>query len=124
MTVDHVTLRERIAVTRSMIAEEGIPVALSRPSAPEPDGAGGFTRNDTPTPQNAVQRFLGYPTPDLNESLIEQGEYMPLRFVLVGMPGDDMSEGDTFEHQGRTFKVELIHPDKSYQVKGEGTVLI
>lgn len=93
-------------------------VALIRPPGFIDDGEGGQVRpegEDATLPP--VKRFYG--------SLVRQGEHIVTpsgeqffaEHVLIGMPGDDIQKGDTFDIDGRTMYVRYIQPDKTYQVK-------
>lgn len=93
-------------------------MSLSRPPEYIDDGEGGQVRlGDEDTTLPPVKRFYG--------SLVRQGEHIVTpageqfftEHVLIGMPNDDIREGDTFTIGDRRMHVRYIHPDTTYQVK-------
>lgn len=115
MIADELELSELIATTLDLIAEQGMEVTLVRVEMERTDSGG--VRRQNPDALDAKRRFFGAVTTDPRIIVNDQGDHVEARHVLVGPPGDDIVEKDTFQVGTRTFKVMEIHPDGSYQTK-------
>lgn len=116
-----------IQSTATIIAQEGRTIVLERPGDPVPDGAGGFRPADPPTVAQPPLRlyYSGIAGVRFNpvEHYSEQGENMRVRAVIIGMPDDDIREGDRFTVDGFTFVINFMHPNREYQTKAEGALV-
>lgn len=115
MLTDATELEELRKTTRDLIEEDHLPIALVR-SGWERTATAGIRKID-PEPQDAVDRFFGAITGDPREIRTGAGEQLVALHVLIGLPDDDIQEGDTFTVGNRTFLVAEVHPDHSYQCK-------
>jgi hypothetical protein len=102
--------------TADLIEEDGLDVALWRVTF-VPTPSGGVKRVDPEAPLAAVRRFFGSvtATPSINQR--EEGEFTLYRFVLIGMPGDDIEEHDYFLIDGQKYQVDEIDTDTAWQKK-------
>jgi hypothetical protein len=96
------------ATTVQVIAREGTAVALRRSGGLTDDGAGGHLPSDDSSLLEPVQRWFRHPraAPDAQES--DSGERVVRKGVLLGPPGDDLREGDTFQLEGVTWEVQEV----------------
>lgn len=116
MITDPVELEELRKTTADLISESSVPIALSRSEYERVPGGG--TRPLPPVAQDPVPRFFGAVTGDPRYVQLSEGEQVVSNHVIVGLPGDDIKEKDTFKIGTRTFLVVELEPDDSYQVKG------
>lgn len=116
MITDPTMLEELISTTEDLIEHDHVSVALTRSEWERVPGGG--TRPKNPTPQEAKDRFFGAVTTDPRYVTLSEGEQVISNHVLIGLPGDDIKEKDTFKIGSRTFLVVEVEPDTSYQVKG------
>lgn len=116
MITDATELSELIQTTEDLIADDHVSIVLIR-NTRERTPSGG-QRPVVPVPQPAKDRYFGAVTGDPVQITRDEGEHALARHVIIGMPGDDIQEKDTFLLAGRKFEVYRIHPDQSYQVKG------
>lgn len=117
MISDAVELSELVATTADLIEDNPTSIALLRVQW-ERTPAGGMRRVDPPALQVAKNRFFGSVIGDPVYVTRDEGEIVEARHVIVGMPGDDIQEKDTFKIGNRTFEIIAIHPERSWQVKG------
>lgn len=104
--------------TEDLIRESGQPISLIRPSAWETTPSGGQRRVDgAEATMDPVERFFSAVTSGPAEIWDERGQILRLNHVLIGMPEDDIQEGDTFLLNNRTFEVRWIHPNVTYEVR-------
>lgn len=111
--------------TKDVIDQEGEMIALSR-NAFVADGAGGFKEgSETPVVLPAVKRFVGAVAINVRSGNTRQyfqdesGERYQVKYVMLGMPGDDIQEGDFFTYRGELMKVADIHPDQTFEVRAQ-----
>lgn len=116
MITDPAQVEALIQSTASLIEEDGMVVELLR-SVWEETASGGIRRG-TSVLQDPARRFFGAVTADPYRLLREEGEQIVLRHVLIGMPGDDIQEKDTFEVGGRQFEIVDVAPDKTWETRG------
>lgn len=115
------TVKAHREVTADLIRLEGVMVSLWRAPQAVADGAGGFLPGSgSPAPLAAVKRFFSLSQYEPLDMSNQQGEYLPERFILIGLYTDDIKEGDYLLYQGKKFTITFIHPDRTYQVKAEG----
>lgn len=121
----HVALAEEIRQTSILIEHDPHVVSLNRKAPLVDDGEGGRTRSGVPTVLPAQRFYIGgfaenfgvRNRPAYEED--ERGERLVARFILVGMPGTDIAEGDWFELGGHTYTVQFVDPLREFQVKAE-----
>jgi len=116
----------KIRTTEALIEVEGRMIALVRPPEAVDDGAGGriVPHGGAPVPQVAVKRYFGGKINNrMNNMPFEGansvGEYLRVKSVLIGMPGDDIQENDVFSVGGLTYSVDFVYPDKSFEVRAD-----
>lgn len=119
-------LQAKIRTTEKLIEVEGREIALIRPPQPEDDGAGGriIPHGGAPVPQDPKRRYFGGKINNrMNnmpfEGASSVGEYLRVKAVLVGMPGDDIQENDVFSVGGLTYSVDFVYPDQSFEVRAD-----
>jgi hypothetical protein len=120
-------LRDALAltqVTADIIADQGIPIQLLRYAAPVADEEGGYGSTSPtadPEPQPVTNRLFMY---SLYEPQYAGGSSTGYgtheRFVLVGMPDDDIRINDVFWIGGHRYQIAMLHPDRTYETKAEG----
>lgn len=106
-----------IQSTADLIASEPSSIALSRVETTS-DGAGG-RRPGAPVDLEAVDRFFSYVAANPITHFDDGGSYKSEAGVLIGMPDDDIRNGDTFTHNGLNFRVTKVFDDRRYQTKAE-----
>lgn len=116
MITDPDQIEALIQSTADLIEESGLDIALSR-SVLERTPAGGV-RHVNPEPLPAARRYFGTVSSDPPRVIREEGEQLVLRHVLVGMPGDDIKEKDTFQIGTRKFEVVEVDVNEGWQTKG------
>lgn len=114
--------KDEIAVqrhlTRSLIQTEPISIALWRPAPKVSDGAGGVVRSGPDTLQPEAERFFSDVKSDERYySRSDIGQAVVTEHVLIGPQNDDIREDDYWDMNGRRYKVEYVHPKRSYQTK-------
>lgn len=83
------------------------------------DGRGGYKGSGSPqTEPEPKARFFSQTTPKESVLIKQEGKELLVDWVLVGLPGDDIREEDTFLVAGVEYKVWNVHDDKRWQVKG------
>lgn len=100
--------------TRNFINAFPTPIALTRHTR-SASGTGGF--ETTATQQLAEQDFalLGSQSQTAPQARTEQGEITQLRIFMLGLHDADIQEGDTFTLTSGSYRVEFVHPDRSYR---------
>lgn len=116
MISDQAELAELIATTKDLIESESTEIALIR-NVPTRSPSGQLQKS-VPDPQPAKRRYFAGVVADPVIYTRDEGQMVRAEHVIIGEPGDDIREGDTFQIGNRKFKVTEIHPDTSYQVKG------
>lgn len=106
-------------VTAQLIRRYGQDIALCRPAGWISDGAGGRTRSGTETLLPSVRRFFSGTVPNNSFIVRLEGERQVGRFVLIGMPGDDIQQGDFWVDGTTTYKVDYVHDHPPYEVRAE-----
>ncbi len=115
MISDAVEIAELRETTADLIADNPTTIALQRVVWQRtPSGGMSQTGNLSQPPK---QRYFGAVRGDPTYVTREQGEVILARHVLVGLPGDDIQEKDTFSVGSRKFEVVEIHPDATWQTK-------
>lgn len=119
-------LQAKIRTTEKLIEVEGRMITLVRPPEAEDDGAGGriVPHGGAVTPMPPVRRYFGGKINNrMNNMPFEGansvGEYLRVKSILVGMPGDDIKENDTFAVDGLTYHVEFVYPDQTFEVRAD-----
>ena len=76
------------------------------------DGAGGWTEAAPRTLDSQTFRIVVFKR-RLTQFMdnIEEGEVANLSYTLVGKPDADIEKGDTFVHDGNTYKITAVDPD-------------
>lgn len=111
------TLDELIRTTSDLIAQDPIEISLKRFEWVR-TSSGGQTRSGAPVELDPVPRFFAGVVADAVYVTRVEGEQIVCRHVIIGLPGDDIQQKDTFTVDGRNFEVVEIHPEKSFQTKG------
>lgn len=105
--------------TRRMIDYRGEDITLTRPGEKVSDGAGGETKGTSVTMPTVRRWVARLDTREL--ALTGFTTAVPTGFaathMLIGMPGDDIQEGDWFWHQGRKRLVIRVDENFEYQTK-------
>lgn len=107
----------RTEQTRAFIDAEPIDLALvRRPWIP--DGAGGYKRGPV---QNIPAQTLRLVSPNTQLPLrrtVDGRDAQPI-YTLIGMPTDDVSNGDTFLVDGIRYEVVFVQPKKFDALRAE-----
>lgn len=117
MISDPVELSELISTTADLIQDDPTMISLVRVEW-QRTPSGGMRRLDPPTTKPAKARYFGAVIGDPVYVTRDEGEHILARHVIVGMPGDDIQQKDTFTLGGREFEVVQMHPERSWQTKG------
>ncbi len=108
-----------IETTKTLIEIEPTMIQLTHQAARVDNGRGGLTTSGSPTTEPTPKaRFFSETTPKEQAVIKQEGKELVVDWVLVGMPGDDIRENDTFVVAGVQYKVWNVHDDKRWQVKG------
>jgi hypothetical protein len=105
--------------TAALIKASPTPVSLMRKGEQVRTAAGGVRRVDDPIVLPEVPRYFG--STGVNPTVITtpNGNRISVGFVLIGLPGDDMQEDDTFVLEGETYRIIKIDPVTArYETKG------
>lgn len=105
-----------IESTKDLIAFRGQDIALTA-SVGTRTNAGGVSRRPG-EPRNPVRRYFAAVAADARRLVTFEGERLEIRHVLIGMPGDDIRENDTFSIGNRKFQVVEVDPNETFQKKG------
>jgi hypothetical protein len=115
MITDPAELSELTKTTEDLIEEDSIDIDLQR-------------TEDVRTPSGGVKKGQPIDVPvqrlhfaavmtDPRNAISEHGDRMVAGHVLVGMPDADIKEGDTFAFGTRKFRVNEVHPDRSFETR-------
>lgn len=113
MIRDAVELSELIETTKDLIEHNSWEITLIR-STWERTPSGG-TRPVQPQALDPQTLYFGAVTGDSVMQLRAEGETVISRHVLVGLPGADIKEKDTFSIGTQKFKVVELAPDETYE---------
>lgn len=117
MITDPDQIQALIESTETLIEEDGMDISVQRVQW-ERTPAGGVRRVGDSTPQPPVRRFFGAASGTPPRVIRDEGEQLVVSHVLVGMPGDDIKEKDTFSVGARKFEVVEMDPNTSWHSKG------
>ncbi len=112
-------LQAQRRVTEQLIRRFGRDIALVRPAAYISDGAGGRTRSGTDSFLPAVRRFFSGSTPNTGFVVRFQGERQVGSFVLIGLPDDDIQQGDYWQDGATMYRVTYVHDNPRYETRAE-----
>lgn len=117
---------EQIHQTAILINSSPFTLSLFRKSPAQDDGAGGRKRPGPDVELEPQEVFLSGVTVEGGFIIRQEGEAWLERFIIIGMPPNDfgypvndIQKNDWFFVDDVKYKVVAIHPDRSYQIKGE-----
>lgn len=110
---------EQLKTTQDLIYHCGRDLELNRRASYVSDGAGGRVRQGSDVLQSPKRLFFQQIRSNDVYYVNQQGESVLSTYVLLGMPDDDIQEGDTFSVDGLSFEVIWIHPDIRYEKRAE-----
>lgn len=111
-------LDDRTQSTQDLIASEPTTITLNR-STWESDGADGRRRSSAPVAQPAKQRFFSGIAADRSIAFNQLGLRKERIYILIGLPDDDIQEGDLFTLPTGNYRVVWVDDDRRYQCKAE-----
>jgi hypothetical protein len=109
----------QLRITNQLIRRFGRDIALVRPAGWVSDGAGGRIRSGTETLLPPVRRFFSGTVPNNDFRIRAQGERQVGRFVLIGLPDDDIQQGDYWIDGTTTYRVDYVHDYPRYETRAE-----
>jgi hypothetical protein len=111
---------EAIKSTRDLIDSDPTPITLFH-SEWVNDGRGGRRRSTVAEPEAPapVDRFFSAIAADKSVSFNMLGITKDRVYILIGMPDDDIQEGDVFQVNAKNFRVIWVDDDRRYQTKAE-----
>jgi hypothetical protein len=109
----------QLRITQQLIRRYGRDIALIRPGSWVSDGAGGRVRSGDATYLPPVRRFFSGSVQNNVFTVNFQGERQNGRFVLLGLPGDDIQQGDFWEDGATQYRVTHVHDNPRYEVRAE-----
>jgi hypothetical protein len=107
-----------IESTAEMIAARPTLVALHREGEMERTPSGGQKVVRDPEDLPAKNRFFQAVSLEEIRTVNWQGRDHIARFILVGMPDDEMKIGDTFLNNGLRYTIAEVSQDRTFETKG------
>jgi hypothetical protein len=112
--------------TSDIVKAEGVLVSLSRLPAPVPDGAGGFQDSTlVPVVLTAKKRLLAAAAINVRSGNTKEyfqdasGQRYQVKYVMVGVVGDDIQQNDTFLYNGQLMRVIDVEPDHTFETRAQ-----
>lgn len=116
--ISDVELRILSAQTKAFIDADVEEISILPREVRTEDGAGGWIL-ETGAPLPAIRVRLIPQSDKVPEASSLEGSRRAPEFVLVAMPGEDITANDRFEWRGNMWEITQVHDKPEYELKGD-----